>query len=68
MLENSYWQTGYRSSEHKVAIFIDGDFWHGGQWLRRNLKALEEQFSQSPSVPIGLQKFARRCKRIASTH
>lgn len=30
----------------RMAIFIDGDFWHGNQWKRRNLAALEEQFSE----------------------
>jgi DNA (cytosine-5)-methyltransferase 1 len=49
--------------KHKVAIFIDGDFWHGGQWLRRNLKALEEQFSQSPSRNYWLTKIRKTMQR-----
>jgi DNA (cytosine-5)-methyltransferase 1 len=31
----------------RIAIFIDGDYWHGGQWYRRNLSSLEEQFMVS---------------------
>ncbi len=27
----------------RLAIFIDGDFWHGGQWRRRGLATLEDQ-------------------------
>ena len=30
----------------KVAIFIDGDFWHGNNWRIRGLKSLEEELSQ----------------------
>jgi DNA (cytosine-5)-methyltransferase 1 len=28
----------------QIAIFIDGDFWHGNQWKKRDLASLEEQF------------------------
>jgi len=27
-----------------IAIFVDGDFWHGGQWENRKLTSLEDQF------------------------
>jgi len=29
----------------RLVIFVDGDFWHGNQWEKRNLTSLEEQFS-----------------------
>ena len=29
----------------RLAVFIDGDFWHGNQWVRRKLPSLDEQFS-----------------------
>lgn len=29
---------------HRVAVFADGEFWHGGQWQRRGLVSLAEQF------------------------
>ncbi|MGH2536286.1 MAG: very short patch repair endonuclease, partial [Candidatus Promineifilaceae bacterium] len=34
-------------SSRRVAIFIDGDFWHGNQWRSRKLASLEEQFNDS---------------------
>ena len=49
--------------KYKVAIFIDGDFWHGGQWFRRNLKALEEQFSKTSSRDYWLVKIRRTMQR-----
>jgi len=33
----------------RVAVFIDGDFWHGNQWRRRGLLALEDQFGEGAS-------------------
>ena len=29
---------------HKIAIFIDGDLWHGNSWRVRGLPSLEAQF------------------------
>lgn len=29
---------------HRVAVFVDGDFWHGRQWRARGLPNLEAQF------------------------
>ena len=29
----------------KVALFVDGDFWHGHQWRLRGLPSLESQFA-----------------------
>jgi DNA mismatch endonuclease Vsr len=48
---------------HKVAIFIDGDFWHGGQWSKRNLAALEDQFRSTPSKEYWLNKIRRNIFR-----
>lgn len=28
----------------KIAIFIDGDFWHGNSWRTRGLPSIESQF------------------------
>ncbi|MFH1459791.1 MAG: very short patch repair endonuclease [Candidatus Omnitrophota bacterium] len=28
--------------KHKIAIFLDGDFWHGNGWKLRGFKTLEE--------------------------
>ena len=30
----------------KVAIFIDGDFWHGNNWRLRKLKSRAQEFSE----------------------
>ena len=29
----------------KVAVFVDGDFWHGGGWQERGFANLEDQFA-----------------------
>jgi len=34
-------------SSKRLAIFVDGDFWHGNQWKKRNLTSLNEQFSEN---------------------
>jgi DNA (cytosine-5)-methyltransferase 1 len=31
----------------RVAVFLDGDYWHGNQWRERGLRALEDQFTNS---------------------
>jgi len=48
---------------HKTAIFIDGDFWHGGQWRRRKLSALEDQFQQTTTKDYWLKKIRRNMRR-----
>ena len=72
------WSKGYRYSIHaeklpgkpdvvlttdRVAIFIDGDFWHGGQWRKRKLLALEDQFSKSDSKDYWLKKIRANMRR-----
>jgi DNA (cytosine-5)-methyltransferase 1 len=47
----------------RLAIFIDGDFWHGGQWRRRRLTSLEEQFRQTASRGYWLRKIRRNMER-----
>lgn len=47
----------------RLAIFIDGDFWHGGQWQRRKLLALEEQFQETSSREYWLKKIRRNMSR-----
>jgi DNA mismatch endonuclease (patch repair protein) len=31
-------------AKYRVAIFVDGDFWHGRKWILRGLPSLESQF------------------------
>lgn len=40
----------------RLAVFIDGELWHGVQWRRRGLDRLEEQFSRSRSPGYWIQK------------
>ena len=60
MLRKALWHTGLRYRKNykqlpgkpdvvflrkKVAIFCDGDFWHGHNWAIRGLKSLDEELS-----------------------
>ncbi|MFN0120643.1 MAG: DNA mismatch endonuclease Vsr [Blastocatellia bacterium] len=47
----------------RLIIFIDGDYWHGGQWRLRNLASLEEQFGQTKVRDYWLQKIRRTMQR-----
>lgn len=56
----------------RLAVFVDGDYWHGNQWHRRGLRALEDQFRRTApsSRQYWLNKIrrnmARDCKNTAS--
>ncbi|MDP3061811.1 MAG: DNA mismatch endonuclease Vsr, partial [Chloroflexota bacterium] len=50
-------------ASRKLAVFIDGDYWHGGQWMRRSLAALEQQFSSTVSREYWLNKIRRNMER-----
>src|SRR5256885_192904 len=52
-------------ASRQIAIFIDGDFWHGGQWRRRGKTALEEQFTrtEAKSKTYWLNKIRRNMQR-----
>ncbi len=47
----------------RLVIFIDGDFWHGGQWSHRNLPSLEHQFQKTKSKAYWLKKIRRNMDR-----
>ncbi|MBI5093181.1 MAG: DNA mismatch endonuclease Vsr [Candidatus Hydrogenedentes bacterium] len=47
----------------RLAIFVDGDFWHGNQWRRRGLPSLEAQFEDSPRREYWLKKIRRNMER-----
>lgn len=47
----------------RLAIFVDGDFWHGGQWKKRNLSALDEQFHRTRSKNYWVEKIRGNCER-----
>ena len=47
----------------RVAIFVDGDFWHGNQWRRRRCSSLEAQFQHTDSKGYWIRKIRRNIKR-----
>lgn len=40
----------------KLVCFVDGELWHGGQWRRRGLVCLDEQFSGAKNREYWLRK------------
>ncbi len=78
ILRKALWAMGLRYSLHsaklpgkpdivfpskRLVIFVDGDYWHGGQWSRRRLTSLEEQFSNTRSQDYWLKKIRRNMNR-----
>ena len=52
----------------RLAIFVDGDFWHGNQWRKRGLRGLEDQFRQTKGKDYWLKKIRRNmCRDCAVT-
>jgi DNA (cytosine-5)-methyltransferase 1 len=47
----------------RVIVFVDGDYWHGGQWSHRDLTSLEEQFAKTKTKPYWLEKIRRNMSR-----
>jgi len=47
----------------RIAIFIDGDFWHGGQWRKRKLLRLDDQFTKTESKNYWLKKIKANMRR-----
>ena len=47
----------------KVAIFCDGDFWHGRGWERRRFKSWEQQFARLKSPDVWRRKIAANMAR-----
>jgi len=55
----------------RLAIFIDGDFWHGGQWRRRKLASPLSTFRQLQSSVATHSRSAwasRKGLRLARIH
>jgi DNA (cytosine-5)-methyltransferase 1 len=48
---------------HRLAIFVDGDFWHGKQWSRRGLDSIEEQFKNCSNAVYWIRKIKRNSDR-----
>ena len=47
----------------KVALFVDGDFWHGAQWKRRGFKSLDAQLSKVNNKKYWIEKIKRNMVR-----
>ncbi|MGK5095324.1 very short patch repair endonuclease [Deltaproteobacteria bacterium TL4] len=45
----------------KIAVFCDGDFWHGHNWTIRGMNSLEEELGQYS--PFWRQKIERNIER-----
>lgn len=54
-------------TRERVAVFVDGDFWHGRQWRLRGLRSLASQFSRSPNRAYWIQKITRNVARDRKT-
>lgn len=48
---------------HKVAVFCDGDFWHGRGWERRGFTSWEEQFDRIHSSDFWRKKISANMER-----
>ena len=51
------------NKKYKIAIFIDGDFWHGNQYKLRGYKSLEEQFFGVSNKEYWIKKINRNIER-----
>lgn len=47
----------------RVAVFVDGEFWHGYQWQKRGLDSLEKQFVNNAAKDYWIAKIGRNQKR-----
>jgi len=47
----------------RVAVFVDGDYWHGNQWKLRGHKSLEEQLAGVSNRSYWLTKIKRNMER-----
>ena len=54
-------------SSKRVSIFIDGDFWHGGQWDRRGFASIEDQFKNVQNKEYWIKKIRRNIDRDFSS-
>lgn len=53
--------------KQRLAIFVDGEFWHGVQWRRRGLCSLEEQFGPKSNAEYWVPKIRRTMARDAAS-
>ncbi|MGE5596039.1 MAG: very short patch repair endonuclease [Hyphomicrobiales bacterium] len=51
----------------RVAVFVDGDFWHGRQWLTRGFASLEAQMERVHGAEYWVPKLKRTIARDKAT-
>lgn len=49
--------------QHHLAVFIDGDFWHGHQWRLRRLASIDDQFATASNGSYWRAKIRRNIER-----
>jgi len=47
----------------RVAVFVDGDYWHGNQWKLRGHKSLEDQLAGVSNRSYWVAKIKRNMER-----
>lgn len=47
----------------KIALFIDGDYWHGRQWKKRGFDSLEDQLSRVNNAKYWIKKIRGNMER-----
>ncbi len=77
-LRKALWAQGYRYRLHRknlpgkpdlvfpsrrVALFIDGDYWHGRQWKKRGFQSLEAQMSGVNNSEYWIKKISGNIAR-----
>ena len=77
-LRRALWERGYRYRLHykklpgkpdlvfvsrRVAVFIDGDYWHGRQWKKRGFASLEAQMSRVNNPEYWVKKIRGNMER-----
>ena len=82
ILGKAMWKKGLRYRKHykingkpdfvfvskKVAVFADGDFWHGNNWKIRGFKSLEDELnSYEPSWRDKIKRNIERDKQVNKT-
>ena len=52
----------------RLAVFVDGDFWHGGGWRERGFQSLEAQFAAHRDPEKWAAKIRRNMERDAEVN
>lgn len=78
ILRKALWARGYRYRLHvkklpgkpdivfvsaRVAVFVDGDYWHGAQWKTRGFKSLEDQMKDVSNSDYWIKKIKGNVER-----